>query len=124
MQGDATLQKAHRGNRKTWKRLSKIACETTKEPRPDTNQLDKTYLTRMCGRYDNLIPRNAYSALFRAVRVPRSTFPPRYNVAPTDQIPIIRVDPRDGERADDGALGPHSILDEGEAKGPAHQCSC
>src|SRR6185312_4451848 len=52
----------------------------------------------MCGRYDNLIPRDAYSALFRAVRVPRSNFPPRYNVAPTDQIPIIRVHPRDGER--------------------------
>ena len=52
----------------------------------------------MCGRYDNLIPRDAYSALFRAVRVPRSNFPPRYNVAPTDQSPIVRIDPRDGER--------------------------
>jgi len=52
----------------------------------------------MYGRYDNLIPRDAYSALFRAVRVPRSNFPPRYNVAPTDQIPIIRIDPRDGKR--------------------------
>jgi putative SOS response-associated peptidase YedK len=41
----------------------------------------------MCGRYDNLIPRDAYAALFRPVRVPRSNFPPRYNVAPTDQIP-------------------------------------
>ena len=48
-----------------------------------TSQLDKTYLTRMCGRYDNLIPRDAYCALFRAARVPRSNFPPRYNVAPT-----------------------------------------
>ena len=52
----------------------------------------------MCGRYDNLIPRDAYSALFRAVRIPRSNFPPRYNVAPTDQIPIVRIDPRDGAR--------------------------
>src|SRR5258705_3588344 len=52
----------------------------------------------MCGRYDNLIPRDAYSALFRAVRIPLSNFPPRYNVAPTDQIPIVRIDPRDGER--------------------------
>jgi len=52
----------------------------------------------MCGRFDNLIPRDAYAGLFRAVRVPRSNFPPRYNVAPTDQIPIVRVDPRDGER--------------------------
>ena len=52
----------------------------------------------MCGRYDNLIPRDAYGALFRTVRVPRSNFPPRYNVAPTDQIPIVRIDPRDGAR--------------------------
>ena len=56
------------------------------------------YLQAMCGRYDNLIPRDAYSALFRAARIPRSNFPPRYNIAPTDQIPIVRVDPRDGER--------------------------
>ena len=52
----------------------------------------------MCGRYDNLIAREAYRLLFRAERVPQSNFPPRYNIAPTDQIPIVRVDPRDGER--------------------------
>jgi putative SOS response-associated peptidase YedK len=52
----------------------------------------------MCGRYDNLIAREAYKALFGAERLPRWNFPPRYNVAPTDQIPIVRVDPRDGER--------------------------
>jgi putative SOS response-associated peptidase YedK len=52
----------------------------------------------MCGRYDNLIAREAYRLLFRAQRLPQSNFPPRYNVAPTDPIPIIRVDPRDGER--------------------------
>jgi putative SOS response-associated peptidase YedK len=52
----------------------------------------------MCGRYDNLIPRAAYGALFRTIRIPRSNFPPRYNIAPTDQIPVVRIDPRDGER--------------------------
>src|SRR4029453_11121145 len=52
----------------------------------------------MCGRYDNLIPRDAYGALFRAARIPRLNFPPRYNIAPTEQIPIVRIDPRDGER--------------------------
>jgi putative SOS response-associated peptidase YedK len=52
----------------------------------------------MCGRYDNLIAREAYRILFKAERLPRSNFPPRYNVAPTDPIPIIRVDPRDGVR--------------------------
>jgi putative SOS response-associated peptidase YedK len=52
----------------------------------------------MCGRYDNLIAREAYRLLFRTARLPQSNFPPRYNIAPTDQIPIVRVDPRDGER--------------------------
>jgi putative SOS response-associated peptidase YedK len=52
----------------------------------------------MCGRYDNLIAREAYRAMFKAMRLPESNFPPRYNVAPTDPIPIIRIDPRDGER--------------------------
>jgi putative SOS response-associated peptidase YedK len=28
-------------------------------------------------------------------RLPQSNFPPRYNVAPTDKIPVVRVDPRD-----------------------------
>ena len=52
----------------------------------------------MCGRYDNLIAREAYRLLFRAKRLPQSNFPPRYNIAPTDPIPIVRVDPRDGTR--------------------------
>lgn len=52
----------------------------------------------MCGRYDNLIARSTYGALFGVTRLPQSNFPPRYNVAPTDPIPIVRVDPRDGER--------------------------
>jgi hypothetical protein len=52
----------------------------------------------MCGRSDNLIARDAYRGLFKAQRLPKSNFPLRYNVAPTDQIPIVRIDPRDGER--------------------------
>ena len=52
----------------------------------------------MCGRYDNLIAREAYRRIFNAERLPASNFPPRYNIAPTDPIPIIRVDPRDGQR--------------------------
>src|SRR6476620_1194630 len=52
----------------------------------------------MCGRYDNLIAREAYKALYKAFRLPESNFPPRYNIAPTDQIPIVRIDPRDGTR--------------------------
>jgi putative SOS response-associated peptidase YedK len=52
----------------------------------------------MCGRYDNLIAREAYRRVFHAKRLPASNFPPRYNIAPTDPIPIIRIDPRDGQR--------------------------
>ena len=33
----------------------------------------------MCGRYDNLIARDAYRGLFKAGRLPKSNFPPRYN---------------------------------------------
>ena len=52
----------------------------------------------MCARYDNLIARDAYRRLFEAIRLPDSNFPPRYNIAPTDEIPIVRVDPRDATR--------------------------
>ena len=52
----------------------------------------------MCARYDNLIAREAYRGLFRPERLPESNFPPRYNIAPTDQVPIVRIDPHDGER--------------------------
>ena len=52
----------------------------------------------MCGRFDNLIARDAYRGLFKAQRLPKSNFPLRYNVAPTDQIPIVRIDPRDRAR--------------------------
>jgi putative SOS response-associated peptidase YedK len=52
----------------------------------------------MCGRYDNLIARETYRRLFHTKRMPQSNFPPRYNIAPTDPVPIVRVDPRDNER--------------------------
>ncbi len=52
----------------------------------------------MCGRYDNLIAREAYKGLYEVMRLPASNFPPRYNIAPTDQVPIVRVDPRDDTR--------------------------
>ena len=51
----------------------------------------------MCGRYDNLIARHAMQDLFHAERLPDSNFPPRYNVAPTQDVPIVRLG-RDGVR--------------------------
>ena len=58
----------------------------------------------MCGRYDNLIARDAYRGLFKVNRLPKSNFPLRYNIAPTDQIPIVRIDPRDGEGVDENRI--------------------
>jgi putative SOS response-associated peptidase YedK len=51
----------------------------------------------MCGRYDSLIARHALTELFGVNRLPESNFPPRYNIAPTQDIPIVRR-AKDGER--------------------------
>ena len=64
----------------------------------------------MCARYDNLIPREAYKALFRPERLPQSNFPPRYNIAPTDPIPIIRGSALKALEGDKGELGSQAIL--------------
>jgi putative SOS response-associated peptidase YedK len=53
-----------------------------------------------------------------AVLVPRSNFPARYNIATTDQMPIICVHPRDGERELVMAVGSNSILDEAKDESP------
>lgn len=45
----------------------------------------------MCGRYDSLIPREAYERLFGAADLPESNFPPHYNIAPTQDIAIVRL---------------------------------
>jgi putative SOS response-associated peptidase YedK len=44
----------------------------------------------MCGRYDSLIPRDAMEHLFEAASSPASNFPPRYNIAPTQEVPIVK----------------------------------
>ena len=84
-----------------------------------------------CGRVDECvavstisIARDAYRGLFKAQRLPKSNFPLRYNVAPTDQIPIVRIDPRDGEREVVMARWDDPVLDEGETQSPSHQRSC
>ncbi|MGV8840147.1 MAG: SOS response-associated peptidase [Bauldia sp.] len=49
----------------------------------------------MCGRYDSLIPRDAMVQLFGLTAAPQSNFPPRYNIAPTQDVAIVRP-PREG----------------------------
>jgi hypothetical protein len=37
----------------------------------------------MCGRYDNLIAREAYRSMYKVMRLPAPNFPPCYNIALT-----------------------------------------
>jgi len=48
----------------------------------------------MCGRYSITTPVEALARLFRS-KGPALNLPPRYNVAPTQQVPIVRVAPND-----------------------------
>ena len=57
----------------------------------------------MCGRYAITLPPDAMRAVFNYVEQPN--FPPRYNVAPTQPVPIVRA-----ERVADGQLQRHFVL--------------
>lgn len=48
----------------------------------------------MCGRFAITLPPEAVRSFFRYVEQPN--FPPRYNIAPTQPVPVIRME-RDGE---------------------------
>jgi len=50
----------------------------------------------MCGRYSITTAPEAMRRLFRFVN-PAPDLPPRYNAAPTDKLPVVRLD-RDGNR--------------------------
>src|SRR5690606_12498466 len=43
----------------------------------------------MCGRYAITLPPDAMQALFRYGE--RPNFPPRYNIAPTQPVPVVRI---------------------------------
>ena len=53
----------------------------------------------MCGRYTQV---RAWSDLVRLYRitapVPPLNLPPRYNIAPTQDVPVVRADRKSGER--------------------------
>jgi putative SOS response-associated peptidase YedK len=48
----------------------------------------------MCGRYAITLPPDAMQAMFRYGD--RPNFPPRYNIAPTQPVPVVRI--HDGQR--------------------------
>ena len=54
----------------------------------------------MCGRYAITLPPEAVRSFFRYVE--RPNFPPRYNIAPTQPVPIVRL-----ERDPSGAVNRH-----------------
>ena len=71
----------------------------------------------MCGRYAITTAPEAIRQLFRYPEQPN--FPPRYNVAPTQPVPIVRmIGGQAAVRA--GALGP----DPGLGEGPARRSRC
>ena len=55
------------------------------------------HIGHMCGRYDSLIPRDGMEQLFDAKASLSSNFSPRYNIAPTQEVPIVKAS-RDGGR--------------------------
>ena len=64
----------------------------------------------MCGRYLITSAPEAMRRLFRYPEQPN--FPPRYNVAPTQPIPIVRL-VEGGRAIRAGALGPDPGLGQG-----------
>ena len=57
----------------------------------------------MCGRYAITLPPEAVRGFFRYAEQPN--FPPRYNIAPTQPVPVVRL-----ERGADGKLARHFAL--------------
>ncbi len=51
----------------------------------------------MCGRYTLKAPRKAIAEAFDLAELPQLL--PRYNIAPTQPVPVVRLDPASGERS-------------------------
>ena len=57
----------------------------------------------MCGRYTLKAPREAIAEAFDLADVPQLL--PRYNIAPTQPVPVVRLDPASGERESRSSSG-------------------
>jgi putative SOS response-associated peptidase YedK len=67
----------------------------------------------MCGRFQNFLPPEAVARYFGTRNVPPN-YPPRYNIAPTDPVLVVRFNPRAKERSLDAlrwGLVPHWAKD-------------
>ena len=76
----------------------------------------------MCGRYAAFLPAEAIAALFGTTnKLPN--FPPSWNLAPTQQAPVVRRHPQTGERHLDlltWGLMPHFTKDLASARKPVN----
>jgi putative SOS response-associated peptidase YedK len=64
----------------------------------------------MCGRFQNSLPPEA-TARFCGTRNVPPNYPPRYNIAPTDPVLVVQLNPKTKERSLDGGLVPHWAKD-------------
>jgi len=74
----------------------------------------------MCGRYAAFLPAEAIAAIFGTTNPPPN-FPPSWNLAPTQQAPVVRRHPESGERHLDlltWGLVPHFTKDLATARKP------
>jgi hypothetical protein len=98
-----SLVEAKPDARLLWREWSRILGETHPDPpAPRANEDDfRDGLERkssMCGRYALTLPPEAMRQLFGASSE-RINFGPRYNAAPTQQLPVIRYNPDSGIRS-------------------------
>ena len=67
----------------------------------------------MCGRFQNSLPPEEVARYFGTRNVPPN-YPPRYNIAPTDPVLVVRLNPKTKERSLDAlrwGLVPHWAKD-------------
>ena len=62
----------------------------------------------MCGRYTLKAPREAIAEAFDLAEDPQLL--PRYNIAPTQPVPVVRLDRASGERGLAPPVGAHPVL--------------
>lgn len=76
----------------------------------------------MCSRYSLTSPPQAVRAYFRYDN--EAEFPPRYNIAPSQPVAIVRNNTQGGREIGAGALGARSGLGQGPARlQDADQCA-
>lgn len=99
-----SLVKSRPKARLLWREWTRIMGETNPAPPTFGRENPEDYLEAterkesMCGRYAVTLPPEAMRQLF-GVKSERINFGPRWNAAPTQQLPVIRYNPEVGIRS-------------------------